>query len=156
MADPAKAEAVGPQGIKHAAGYRPAKGGQDAKSTPVDTADGRSLGFDLGVWLGATGKVAIAEKDGAPILSAAFKGLKPGGVYSLFENDFDQKPVGFTPMDGDGKANSFTAGADGSATVSMPQPHEPTHANAVCSSITATARPTAPNATRSASTRITS
>jgi hypothetical protein len=34
-------------------------------------------------------------------------------------------------MDGDGKANSFTAGADGSATVSMPQPHEPTHANAV-------------------------
>ncbi len=131
VADPAKAAAVGPQGIMHAAGYRPGRVEQDAKSTPMNTAEGRPLSFDLGQWLGATGEVAIVEKSGAPVLRATFKGLKPGGLYSLFENHFDQKPVGFTPMDGDGKTNTFTAGADGAASVTMTLTAMPTHANAV-------------------------
>lgn len=131
VADPVKAAAVGPQGIKHAAGYRPARIDQDAMSTPVNTADGRSLGFDLGAWLGATGEVAITQKDGATVLSATFRRLKPGGVYSLFENHFDQKPVGFTPTDGAGRANTFTAGPDGAAAVTMRLTHMPTHSNAV-------------------------
>lgn len=131
VADPAKAESVGPQGIKHAAGYRPAQIDRDAMSIPVNTADGRPLGFDLGAWLGATGEVALGQNDGATVLRATFHGLKPGGVYSLFENHFDQKPVGFTPMDGEGKANTFTAGPDGAAAVTMRLTHMPTHANAM-------------------------
>ena len=127
VVDPTKAEAVGPQGIKHAAGYRPARVEADARSTPVYTADGRTLGFDLGAWLG----VEIADKDGGFALKATFRGLKPGGAYSLFENHFDQKPVGFTPIDGDGMTNSFTAGADGSTRIALRLTHMPTHANAV-------------------------
>jgi hypothetical protein len=53
------------------------------------------------------------------------------GHYSLFENHFDQQPVGFTPLDGAGKANDFMANDSGSATVSVLAPQAPTHANAV-------------------------
>ncbi len=128
--DPAAGEAVGPQGIKHVAGFRPALIEQDAKSVKVFNANGKPLGFDLGQWLGATGSVEVSDKSGAPVLSATFAGLAPGGQYSLFENHFDQKPIGFTPMDGDGATNSFVAAADGSAKVTMKLTHMPTHANA--------------------------
>lgn len=131
VADAAQAAAVGPQGIKHVAGFRPAKIAHDGGATPVFTADGRPLGFDLGAWLGATGSVTIAQTNGAPVLTAMFSGLRPGGVYSLFENHFDQKPVGFAPMDGAGKANTFAAGADGAAKVTIQLDRMPTHANAV-------------------------
>ncbi len=130
VADPAAPEAVGPQGIRHAAGFRPASIGEDPRSSPVFTAEGHPLGFDLGTWLGATGRLTIAEQNGGLVLEATFSGLKPGGVYSLFENHFDQKPVGFTPIDGDGRSNTFTAGPDGTASVTIRLTHVPTHANA--------------------------
>lgn len=129
--DPAAVEAIGPQGIKHLAGLRPALVDQDARTLPVYTADDKPLGFDLGTWLGATGVVTISEVDGKFHLDATFSGLKPNGKYSLFENHFDEKPVGFTPMDGTGQTNSFSANPDGSANVSMMLTHLPTHANAV-------------------------
>ncbi len=77
-----------------------------------------------------SGKVTI---DGInPVqLSANFNGLKPQGHYSLFENHFDQKPIGFTPTDGTGKTNNLVAKADGTATITMTLPHMPTHDNAV-------------------------
>lgn len=131
VADAAAPEAVGPQGIEHAAGFRPAFIEQDAPTTPVSKADGRPLGFDLGTWLGASGSVSITREGAGPRLQATFSGLKPGGVYSLFENHFDQMPIGFTPMDGAVKASDFTAGPDGKATVGLPLPHVPTHDNAV-------------------------
>lgn len=131
VADAGAGAAVGPQGIAHAAGFRPASLERDPATAPIFAADGRALGFDLGAWLGARGSVSITEKDGAPMLSATFSGLRPGGVYSLFENHFDQKPVGFTPIDGVGAANTFTAGADGSASLTTPLTHTPTHANAI-------------------------
>jgi len=131
VADAATPEAVGPQGIAHVAGFRPANIDDDAKTATLYTAEGKPLGFDLGAWLGASGTVDIATKDGVTTLSAKFAGLEPSGVYSLFENHFDQKPVGFTPLDGDTKANTFTAGADGSASVTMRLSHMPTHDNAV-------------------------
>jgi hypothetical protein len=129
--DPAAAEAVGPQGIKHVAGLRPARIDQDPKTTPVFTALDKPLGFDLGAWLGASGSVVVADDGGKVTLTANFAGLRPNGEYSLFENHFDQKPVGFTPMDGTGQTNSFVAGPDGSAKVAMTLAHVPTHANAV-------------------------
>ncbi len=129
--DTGAAEAVGPQGIKHLAGLRPARIDQDTKTTPVFTALDKPLGFDLGAWLGATGSLVVADDGGKITLAASFAGLQPNGHYSLFENHFDQKPIGFTPMDGTGLTNSFVAGPDGSAKVSMTLTHVPTHDNAV-------------------------
>lgn len=129
--DGAAIEAVGPQGIKHMSGLRPALIEQDAKTSMVYTADDKPLGFSLGTWLGATGSVTISQEGGKASLVATFAGLKPKGQYSLFENHFDEKPVSFTPMDGTGQANSFAAQSDGTAKVSMVLTHFPTHANAV-------------------------
>ena len=129
--DPAAAEAVGPQGIKHAASVRPALIDLDARTLPVHTADDKPLGFNLGAWLDAKGSVTISDADGMPKLTATFSGLVPNGKYSLFENHFDQKPIGFTPMDGTGQANTFTAKADGTAEIALTLTHIPTHANAV-------------------------
>jgi hypothetical protein len=52
-------------------------------------------------------------------------------IYSLFENHFDQKPVGFTPLDGAGTDNDFVAGPDGRAVKTLTAPAPLTHDNAV-------------------------
>ncbi|SKA24863.1 hypothetical protein SAMN02745126_04456 [Enhydrobacter aerosaccus] len=129
--DPKAAEAVGPQGIKHAAGVRPPIIAEDTGSSPLFTAEGQPLGFDLQTWLAAKGTVTILSQAGHIRLEATFSGLKANATYSLFENHFDQKPVGFTPMDGSGQTNSFTAGPDGKAAISLQLTHVPTHDNAV-------------------------
>src|SRR6516225_4632446 len=46
-------------------------------------------------------------------------GIRPKGHYSLFENYFDQKPVGFTPLDGAGEHNNIVAGKNGSAKLTV-------------------------------------
>jgi hypothetical protein len=123
---------TGPQNIQHPAGLRPALIAEDSKSTPLFNAKGEPLGFNLGDWLGAEGKVTIRPAPrGRVRISATFSGLKPHGSYSLFENHFDQQPVGFTPLDGAGKANNFVADARGRARVSMIAPDRPTDANAI-------------------------
>jgi hypothetical protein len=129
--DTSAPEATGPQGIKHVAGVRPPFIDQDAKTSKLFNAEHRPLGFDLQSWLSATGTVAIAEKDGKVMLEATFENLQPNASYSLFENHFDTKPVTFTPMDGAGTANSFTAKGDGTASVTVILPSMPTHDNAV-------------------------
>jgi hypothetical protein len=131
VADAAAPAAVGPQGIEHDAGLRPLLL-SDPPDTKVNSARGTPLGFTAHKWLGATGHVTITPdpKGGAKIL-ASFKGLKPGGTYSLFENHFDTKPVSFTPLDGKGTRNSFKAKRDGSASVSVHGPEMPTGVNAV-------------------------
>jgi hypothetical protein len=130
--DAAAPAATGPQNIQHAAGFRPALIEQDAKTTPLYNAKGEALGFDLGDWLDAKGVVTITPAaHGTARISARFTGLRPGGSYSLFENHFDQQPVGFTPLDGAGKANNFIAGKNGAARISLVTPQMPTHANAV-------------------------
>jgi hypothetical protein len=124
--------ATGPQNIQHVAGFRPAFIDQDAKTTPLYNAKGQSLNFNLGQWLGAKGTVTISPsgQDKAKI-SARFTNLRPEGYYSVFENHFDQQPVGFTPLDGAGKANNFVAGKNGTARITLTAPQMPTHANAV-------------------------
>jgi len=59
------------------------------------------------------------------------KGLRPNAVYSLFENHFDQSPVGFTPLDGTGQANSFHTDAAGNGHAALTAPQALTSANAV-------------------------
>jgi hypothetical protein len=129
--DASAPEATGPQGIKHVAGVRPPFIDQDSRTSKLFNAEHQPLGFDLQSWLSATGTVTIAEKDGNVTLDATFKNLQPNASYSFFENHFDTTPITFTPMDGAGKANSFTAKADGTASVTMTLPSMPTHANAV-------------------------
>lgn len=131
VADPAAPAATGPQGIVHIAKFRPAFTDQ-APATPVFTAQGTPLGFTLGAWLGAKGELSITpESDGTAKVVAAFTGLQPNGVYSLFENHFDQKPIGFTPLDGTGTNNSFSADATGAGEITLTAPTMPTDVNAV-------------------------
>lgn len=130
--DPAANAGTGPQNIEHVAGYRPALL-TDPTDSRLFTAQGKPLsGFTLESWLGARGDVMITPlKAGGARIAARFTGLRPRGVYSLFENHFDQKPVGFTPLDGKGKSNSFTAKPDGTGVITVNAPEMLTGANAV-------------------------
>lgn len=132
VADASAAPAVGPQNIQHAAGIRPALIDQDPKTAALVNAKGEPLGFNLDDWLAAKGAVTITPSGGGKVeISVQFSQLRPGGHYSLFENHFDQKPVGFTPLDGAGKTNDFVAGADGTAKLTVMAPQKLTHDNAV-------------------------
>lgn len=125
----AKAQAgTGPQNIQHASGFRPALIADSPKSA-LFNAQGKSLGFPLGKWLGARGKVHVGA-DGHSV-TVRLSGLRPNGTYSLFENHFDQQPIGFTPLDGSATTNTFTAKRDGKATVTVKVPDSLSHANAV-------------------------
>ncbi len=122
---------VGPQGIEHAAGYRTLLLA-DPANTQIFSATGKPLGLSAGSWLGASGTVRITpdQKGGADI-AVTFEGLRPGGIYSLFENHFEMTPVGFTPLDGTGTRNSFVAKRDGSAAIKVHSPEMLTGTNAV-------------------------
>lgn len=128
--DASASAAVGPQNIRHAAGFRPAwvKGPLDVE---VFNAEGKSLGFMLSDWFATKGTVRITPSGAGAKISCRFTRLRPNGMYSLFENHFDQTPVGFTPSDGTGRTNSFTADGHGDAQISLVSPGPLTHANAV-------------------------
>jgi hypothetical protein len=117
-------EAIGPLGIKHAAGLRPALIERDARTLPLYAASGKALGMNLETWLGAKLTFAITDAAGKARLDAAFSGLRPRGHYSLFERHSDQRPVAFTPMGGEENSNSFVTHADGTAklSISLAQP----------------------------------
>ena len=130
--DETAAAAIGPQGIPHIAAFRPAFIQVDPASSPVFNAEGAPLGFSLGEWLAPTGTVTITPNAGGGVdIVRDFKGLRPNAQYSLFENHFDQKPIGFTPLDGKGIANAFKTDAEGNAHVTVTAPEPLTHANAV-------------------------
>lgn len=128
--DPAAQAGVGPQMIHHVAGVRPAfvAGPFDVE---VFNAQGRGLGFSLQDWFAAKGTVRIARAGAGAKVTCRFTNLLPNALYSLFENHFDQKPIGFTPLDGTGRTNTFNADANGSATITVTAPKPMTHANAV-------------------------
>ncbi|CAB3803551.1 hypothetical protein LMG28614_05847 [Paraburkholderia ultramafica] len=131
VAEPSAPGAVGPQAIKHVAGLRNALIADDA-SLPISTALNKPLHMTLGEWLGAKGDVIFTPRpDGREKITLAVSNLKPDGHYSLFENHFDQKPVGFTPLDGTGKTNNFVADASGKAAITVVAPAPLTHDNAV-------------------------
>jgi hypothetical protein len=122
---------VGPQGIAHVDGVRNALV-SDARALPLYDAHRRPLHMTLGNWLSARGSVTLtSDSDGRETIVVRLSGLKPNGLYSLFENHFDQQPVGFTPLDGSADGNTFRADVDGNAVVSITSPGVLTHANAV-------------------------
>lgn len=119
------------QGIEHVAGERNAQA-DDPPGSEIYNATGAPLGMTLEQWLHAGGSVTLAARgDGGEDVTVVLHGLKPGGRFSLFETHFDQTPFGFTPADGTGTGNSFTADANGSASVTLSAPEQMTHANAV-------------------------
>lgn len=131
VVDASSAPAVGPQQIRHAAGVRNARIA-DVSTLPVLNAIGKPLDMSLGTWLGARGEVVLTPlPNGTEKITAVLSHLVPRGHYSLFENHFDQKPTGFTPLDGTGRDNNFVAGPDGNAAVTLVAPAVLTHANAV-------------------------
>lgn len=131
VAEPSASAGIGPQGIKHSAGVRNARPA-DPQTLPILNASGRPLDMSLGAWLDANGEVILApQSNGQEKVTVILSDLKPGGHYSLFENHFDQKPVGFTPLDGTGEANSFVADATGKAVLTTIAPAPLTHDNAV-------------------------
>jgi hypothetical protein len=88
--------------------------------------------MSLGAWLVANGEVILTPQvNGQEKVTVILSDLKPGGHYSLFENHFDQKPVGFTPLDGTGEANNFVADITGKAVITTIAPAPLTHDNAV-------------------------
>jgi len=130
--DAGVAEGTGPQGNKHAAGFRPALIEADAKSTSLFNAQGAPLGFTLAEWLAPTGQATMTQTDaGKIVIRMSFEHLRPSATYSLFENHFNQTPVGFTPLDGAGSANSFKTDAKGHATATVTAPQKLTHDNAI-------------------------
>jgi hypothetical protein len=132
VVDSSAPTAVGPQNIQHVAGVRPALIDQDPKTVALVNAKGEALGFNLGDWLAAGGAATIAPApDGKVQISVQFNHLRPGGHYSLFENHFDQKPVGFTPLDGTAKTNDFVADENGRAELTVVAPQPLTNDNAV-------------------------
>jgi hypothetical protein len=131
VADPASAAGTGPQGIPHVSGVRPAFGVDDPDSRLVN-AQGKPLGFTLGQWFGARGRVVLAPlASGGTAMTYAMTGLVPGGVYSFFENHFSSDGVTFTPLDGSAQQNTFTAASDGTANGSLSIPGALTHNEAI-------------------------
>ena len=131
VAAPAAAAAIGPQGIKHVAGIRNALIGE-TQELPLLNASGKPLDMSLGAWLASKGEVILTPLPGGrEKVTVILSDLKPHGHYSLFENHFDQQPVGFTPLDGTGSGNNFVADGEGKAVVSMVSPTLVTHDNAV-------------------------
>jgi hypothetical protein len=126
VADPAAQAGTGPQGIVHAAGYRPAYG-VDAPNTPLSNAQGKSLGITVGQWFAARGQVTLTPDGSNTRATLQFTGLIPRGRYSMFENHFAPSGITFAPLDGTGKTNSFNAGSNGTAslTVVVPGPVTP-------------------------------
>ncbi|WP_257804611.1 hypothetical protein [Burkholderia glumae] len=131
VAEPSGTSGTGPQGIKHVAGIRNAHI-SDNKSLPIVNALDKPLDMSLGTWLSASGDVVLSPAaNGHEKVTVVLSHLKPNGHYSLFENHFDQKPVGFTPLDGTGETNSFVADSIGYAVVTTIAPVPLTHDNAV-------------------------
>ncbi|MDB5762169.1 MAG: hypothetical protein JWQ21_1164 [Herminiimonas sp.] len=122
---------VGPQGIRHAPGLKNALTSDDI-NLPLYTAEAKPLGMSLGEWLAANGHAVLSpQPDGKERITVVLSGLKPGGHYSLFENHFEQHPIGFTPLDGTGIDNNFIADSNGRGTVTVISPSILTHDNAV-------------------------
>ncbi len=122
----------GPQKIQHSAGLRNALIADPGDSRIYNALGVPLDGFTLATWLNATGSVTIvAPEPGSPRVTVELDGLRPNGVYSLFENHFDQNPVGFTPLDGAATGNTFTADSRGHAKLTVSAPQMLTHDNAV-------------------------
>ena len=130
VAAPGAPASTGPRGIPIAAGERSALMTDDPQ-VPLLNAQGRALGVTAGTWFGGRGTIVFDPAEAHPRIAAAFAGLVPNGVYSLFEVTFGPSSNTFAPLDGTGRTNTFTANADGNGSIDVVAPAPLTHANGV-------------------------
>lgn len=123
-------EGTGPENVEHEAGLRPAKL-SDPPRTQVYNAEGEALLVTLDRWFAARGNLATTVAGDGNRLTATFSGLIPFGVYSLFVQTTAANGTFHRPLDFQGSANSFTAQADGSATIALEIPAHLGHDSAV-------------------------
>jgi hypothetical protein len=121
--------ATGLLGIAHFPGIRNALMADDPMQPALD-ANGKPLGFDLQHWFGATGIVELAADDsGRDRITTQFANLVPNGRYSLFATRAAAPGVAL-PLDGSGRANSFTAAPDGTGGLALVS-SAPAHGSAI-------------------------
>jgi hypothetical protein len=115
--------ATGLLGIAHFPGIRNARMSDDPMQPALD-ANGKPLGFDLQQWFAASGVAELGgDVTGRDRLTVRFAGLVPNGRYSLFIARPDSRAV--LPLDGSGRANSFSAGPDGTGELTLIAPAPP-------------------------------
>lgn len=132
VADSLAAAATGPQGIAHVAGYRPARPGIDASTTPLFNAQGKALGITLGQWLGVTGSGTITCSGNTAVATNTFRGLIPGGLYQVTRLQFTSKGPLRNPLGAaNGSDSTFTAAKDGTASFTNTLPFCPSSTEGV-------------------------
>lgn len=131
VADSSAPAGVGPAGIAHADGYRPARPGVDPPGAPLFSAAGRFLALTLGMWTGASGQGTLTCHGGRAQVVNRFRGLIPGGLYQLERLQFTSRGVIRTPLGKpDGSDSTFLA-SDGETLVSRSLPFCPAPTEAI-------------------------
>ncbi len=118
-------------GIAHLPGIRNARMADDPMQPALD-ANGKPLGFDLQHWFAATGIAELVPDGGRARITTRFTNLVPNGRYSLFVMRNDAHAVAsVAPLDGNGRANSFAAGPDGTGGITLISPFALARPNAI-------------------------
>ncbi len=106
----------------HDWGLRP-PGDNDSDAASLYNAHGDTLHAALGVWRTADGTASFEPGAQATKVHAVFHHLLPNGRYSLFVRQLAGRTGAvFTPLDLIGTTNSFSAGPDGAADVTVSSP----------------------------------
>ncbi len=113
-------------GIAHLPGIRNARMADDPMQPALD-ANGKPLGFDLQHWFAATGIAELVPDGGRARITTRFTNLVPNGRYSLFVTH----NASVAPLDGNGRANSFAAGPDGTGGITLISPFALARPNAI-------------------------
>lgn len=121
---------TGLQNIPHAAGVVPVHL-DSPQNMSLYNADGKPLDLTLGQWIRATGTMTATRNGAGSRVVTEFSGLIAGGSYSLFIITFNPAGDAYTPADGTGLANNFTADATGTGAVTVEFPTLLTDKNAV-------------------------
>ncbi|MEO6991698.1 MAG: hypothetical protein ABI346_05205 [Candidatus Baltobacteraceae bacterium] len=118
----------GPGGVAHVDEFDPPAWTTNPKRPVLYDSQGNSLEFTLARWLAASGSATIARSAAGSHIDAAFAHVIAFGEYSLFLAEPSIAGTIFTPLDGDGSSNTFTADGAGTGVLAIDAPHRlPAH-----------------------------
>lgn len=109
------------RGIVSIAGFRRLRTA-DQPAVELYNGDGTSLLFTLEKWRAAAGSVDLSSDDQETKAVITLHRLIAFGRYSLFLRTGFEDGVRYTPLDGKGSLNSFSADQTGTATVTLYTP----------------------------------
>lgn len=118
VGDASAPEETGLQGIHHVAGFRPASLSGDERTQQLYNAEGKSLGFTLGTWLNASGRVDLSSASTTQRVSMSFTGLIPSAGYTVSMRQAHA-------------TDTFTASSQGTASLEFALPSEPADDDAI-------------------------